>query len=94
MRKKKKGKIVASHTIPEDTYIQVPGTVVVAAAATISDRRIRSGPLPRIIILLLHPCKHWRKSAILYYEYRGASGGTILIASLERPPAQPAVNRA
>lgn len=52
MGKKGEGKNQSDHP---DTYIQVPGTVVPAAAATISDRRIRSGPLPRIVILLLHP---------------------------------------
>lgn len=54
--KKKKRKKLSHRAkdIPKDTYIQVPGTVV-AAATTISDRKITSGPLPRIVILLLHP---------------------------------------
>lgn len=41
----------AKKILPKDTHIQVPGTVVAAAAATISDRRITSAPLPRIVIL-------------------------------------------
>jgi len=89
--KKRKEKL--SHRvkkIPKDTYIQVPGTVVAAATATISDRRITSGPLPRIVILLLHPPAR-RKSAISYYKY-SQSEGTVLIASLGRPPVQSAVN--
>jgi len=53
-RKEKNHHIARKILILKDTYIQVPGTVV-AAAATISDRKITSGPLPRIVILLLHP---------------------------------------
>jgi len=67
---------------------------VAAATATISDRRITSGPLPRIVILLLHHPLQGGNQQFHITNIHRTSEGTVLIASLGRPPVQSAVNRA